>query len=183
MGWRYGSCERVPALWAPSLQVQSLSSNPSPNKRKKNGQALVADTYNPSYWEGRDLEDCGLKPPQAIVWKTLSWKKTYHKKGWQSGSSCNPWGQRSVPKKQVSKKQWKKNRHFRLGKVYWMPTMYALDARARTMAWSQGTKKIPNLMEMTPSQAHIWWPWVSDFAGVWACLLCFYSVPWGRSGK
>jgi hypothetical protein len=40
-------------------------------KKKKKGQALVTYTCNPGY-SGGSQENCGLKPAQAIVLKTLS---------------------------------------------------------------------------------------------------------------
>jgi hypothetical protein len=43
------------------------------------GWAPVAHTCNPSYSRGRDQEDCGLKPAQAIVHETLSQKNPSQK--------------------------------------------------------------------------------------------------------
>jgi hypothetical protein len=56
------------------LQVKALSSVPQNKKnikKKKKGQALVTYTCNPGY-SGGSQENCGLKPAQAIVLKTLS---------------------------------------------------------------------------------------------------------------
>jgi hypothetical protein len=52
--------------------------------------ALVAHTYNPSYSEGRDQEDLGLKPAQANSSQDPSLKTPIIKKGWWSGSSVGP---------------------------------------------------------------------------------------------
>jgi hypothetical protein len=46
-----------------------------------------AHACHPSYSGGRDQEDRSSKPAQQIVHKTLPWKKSNTKQGWQSGSN------------------------------------------------------------------------------------------------
>jgi hypothetical protein len=45
----------------------------------------VAHAYNPSYSEGRDQEDCSLKPAQANSSQDPILKKPITKMGWWSG--------------------------------------------------------------------------------------------------
>jgi hypothetical protein len=47
----------------------------------KNGQVLVAHTYNPSYSGGRDQEDSGSKPDQANSSGKLYLEKPFTKIG------------------------------------------------------------------------------------------------------
>jgi hypothetical protein len=60
---------------------QNNNNNDNNKKTSANGQAPMAHTCNPSYSEGRNQEDRGLKPTQ---------EKPFTKKGWWSGSRCRP---------------------------------------------------------------------------------------------
>jgi hypothetical protein len=53
--------------------------------------SVQAHTCNPSYSEGRDQEDCSLKPDYlwANSLRDPIWKKKSQKKGWWSGSRCS----------------------------------------------------------------------------------------------
>jgi hypothetical protein len=49
-----------------------------------NTQALASNTYNPTYWGGKDKEDCSSKLALASSWGDPIWKMPNTKNGWQS---------------------------------------------------------------------------------------------------
>jgi hypothetical protein len=72
-------------------------------KKTKRCQALVVHAYNPSYFGGRDQEDCGSKP----TWTNSSWDpisiKASIKRGWRSAYLTNirPWVHTPVHRKKI----------------------------------------------------------------------------------
>jgi hypothetical protein len=74
--------------------------------------APMAHTYNPSYSEGRDQEDVGLRPAWANSFMRLYLKKTHHKKragGVRNGSRLRPWVQTPAPQKKTKTSLCKKD--------------------------------------------------------------------------
>jgi hypothetical protein len=60
--WKRNTCTMLVGMYICATAMESSMEGP---QKTKNGQALVAHTYNTSNSGGRDHEDCGSKPARA----------------------------------------------------------------------------------------------------------------------